>query len=150
MNRKDAAAPVDIKKIENGNELLIDFTKLKKVAAGEPVVPVAVQDAATKEVLIIAYANETALRYTLEHNVAAFWSTSRNELWVKGLTSGDTLSIVEVRVNCDQNSLLYLVKMVGTGSCHTKKADGATRFGCYYRKVADDGTLQFVEGASYE
>ena len=101
---------VDSKTREEGHDLLLDFNKLRKVAqAREPVVPVAVQDADSKEVLIVAYANETALKYTLEQGVAAFWSTSRDELWVKGATSGDTLELVEVRVNCEQNSLLVRV-----------------------------------------
>jgi len=130
---------IDHQQLEEGNELLLDFHKLRKVAQSpEPVLPVAVQHADTKEVLIVAYANETALKYTLEHGVAAFWSTSRNELWVKGATSGDTLAIVEIRVNCEQNSLLYLVKPLGVGACHSKNADGNTRMSCYYRRLTDD------------
>ncbi len=135
----------DAERLEEGNELLIDFEKLGKVAqCGEALVPVAVQDADTKEVLIVAYANEMALKYTLEHGVAAFWSTSRDELWVKGATSGDTLQLVEVRVNCEQNSLLYLIRLLGEGACHTKCADGTSRRSCYYRRIKD-GKLEFVE-----
>lgn len=130
---------VDQQQLEEGNELLLDFHKLKKVAqSAEPVLPVAVQHAGTKDVLIVAYANETALKYTLEHGIAAFWSTSRNELWVKGATSGDTLEIVEIRVNCEQNSLLYIVKPLGVGACHTKDADGNTRMSCYYRRITNN------------
>jgi phosphoribosyl-AMP cyclohydrolase len=92
----------------------------------------------------VAYANETALKYTLEHGAAAFWSTSRNELWVKGATSGDTLQLVEVRVNCEQNSLLYLIRLLGQGACHTKGADGTSRLSCYYRRI-EEGKLEFVE-----
>ena len=96
---------------EEGKQLQLDFTKLKKVAQIDTdIVPVVVQNANTGEVLILAYVNDEALDYTLEHKVATFWSTSRNELWIKGKTSGDTLQLVEVRVNCDQNSLLYRVK----------------------------------------
>jgi phosphoribosyl-AMP cyclohydrolase len=136
---------IDAERLEEGNELLIDFEKLGKVAqCGEALVPVAVQDADTKEVLIVAYANETALKYTLEHGVAAFWSTSRDELWVKGATSGDTLQLVEVRVNCEQNSLLYLTRLLGEGACHTKGADGTSRRSCYYRRIKS-GKLEFVE-----
>jgi phosphoribosyl-AMP cyclohydrolase len=132
------------KQLEEGSELLLDFGKLAKVAqTGVPVLPVAVQDAETLEVLILAYANEQALRYSLEHGVAAFWSTSRNELWVKGATSGDTLELVEVRVNCEQNSLLYLVKPLGKGACHTVDAEGQTRAGCYYRRIKD-GQLELI------
>jgi phosphoribosyl-AMP cyclohydrolase len=132
------------KQLEEGSELLLDFHKLAKVAqTGESVLPVVVQDAETREVLILAYVNDLALRHSLEQGVAAFWSTSRNELWVKGATSGDTLQLVEVRVNCEQNSLLYLVKLLGRGACHTKDADGETRASCYYRKIRD-GQLEFI------
>ena len=135
----------DAKRLEEGSNLLLDFDKLKKVVQiGESLLPVVVQDTDSKEVLIIAYANETALRYTLEHGVAAFWSTSRNKLWVKGETSGNTLEIVEVRVNCEQNSLLYIVRLLGEGACHTKGADGKARGSCYYRRVKD-GKLEFVD-----
>jgi phosphoribosyl-AMP cyclohydrolase len=138
-------AKIDAERLEEGNELLIDFAKLDQVVqCGEPVVPVAVQDADTKEVLIVAYVNEVALKYTLEHGVAAFWSTSRNKLWVKGETSGDTLKLVEVRVNCEQNSLVYIVRPLGEGACHTKCADGTARRSCYYRRIKD-GNLELVE-----
>ena len=144
MNRKEIEGDISTERIENGTELMIDFEKLKKVAQCEtPVIPVAVQDEKTKDILIIAYANEEALRYTLEHKEAAFWSTSRNKLWVKGKTSGDVLKVTDVYVNCDQNSLVYKVNMVGQGSCHVKDEEGRTRFGCYYRKVSGDG-LEFV------
>lgn len=130
--------------LEEGSELLLDFDKLTKVAqTGVRMLPVAVQDAETHEVLILAYANEQAVHHTLEHGIATFWSTSRNELWVKGATSGDALQIVEVRVNCEQNSLLYLVKPLGKGACHTKDADGKTRASCYYRRIRD-GQLEMT------
>ena len=139
---------IDSKTLEEGHQLLLDFDKLHKVAQSrEPVVPVAVQDAESKELLILAYANETALNYTLEHGIAAFWSTSRDELWVKGATSGDTLALVEVRVNCEQNSLLYLVRPLGQGACHTKGADGKSRPSCYYRRLRA-GKLEFVKNDS--
>jgi phosphoribosyl-AMP cyclohydrolase len=131
--------------LEEGHELQLDFDKLAKVAqTGVPVLPAVVQDARTGEVLIVAYVNQEALDYTLEHKIAAFWSTSRNELWVKGATSGDSLRLVEVRVNCDQNSLLYRVEPLGKGACHTKDAAGNTRTSCYYRRIDEDGTLDFV------
>lgn len=133
----------DPRQLEEGSRLRLDFDKLKKVAqTGAAVVPVAVQDADSKEVLLVAYANEAALTYTLEHGVAAFWSTSRNALWVKGATSGDTLALVEVRVNCEQNSLLYLVRPLGEGACHTKGVDGKSRPSCYYRRL-QKGRLEF-------
>ena len=128
--------------LEEGNDLTLDFTKLTTIGAdGHQVVPVAVQDADTGEVLIVAYANEAALDATLERGEAVFYSTSRHEIWHKGATSGDTLAIVDVRVNCEQNSLLYRVRPNGEGACHTKDADGRARSGCYYRRITSAGDL---------
>jgi phosphoribosyl-AMP cyclohydrolase len=135
-----------MKELEEGTSLTLDFDKLAKVAGtGQSLLPVVVQDAATKEVLILAYANKLALDYTLKNRVAAFWSSSRNELWVKGATSGDTLELVDVRVNCEQNSLLYLVRPKGKGACHTKWPDGATRKSCYYRTIVDGSLRQVAQ-----
>lgn len=130
--------------LEEGLELNLDFTKLRKIASGsEDVIPAVAQDSVTGEVLIIGYVNELALKTAFEEKKATFWSTSRNELWIKGKTSGDFLELQEVRVNCEQNSILYLVKLAGKGSCHTKGADGQARHGCYYRTVNADGSLTF-------
>jgi phosphoribosyl-AMP cyclohydrolase len=121
--------------LEEGAELKLDFRKLAKVgAAGCDVLPVAVQNAETGDVILIAYANAEALRTAVERRTAIFWSTSRNELWVKGETSGETFELVEVRVNCEQNSLLYRVRPRRGGICHTKNAAGRPR-DCYYRKL---------------
>ena len=139
-----SSAMKTVNKREDGATLMLDFDKLASVAAcGQALVPVAVQDAATKELLILAYANKQAFKRTLKTGKATFWSTSRNELWEKGATSGDTLKIVEIRVNCEQNSLLYIVKPAGKGACHTKDAAGAARKGCYYRRIKN-GALEFV------
>lgn len=132
-----------MKALEEGSDLQLDFTKLQKIARTDSqVVPVVVQDADSRDVLVVAYANQEALAHTVKTGIATFWSTSRNELWIKGATSGDTLEIVDIRVNCEQNSLLYLVRMKG-GVCHTKDAEGHTRKTCYYRSVKD-GKLVFV------
>lgn len=131
--------------LEEGTEAALDFTKLKKVAAcGEDLLPVVAQDARTGEILILGYANQLALETTLKEKMATFWSSSRNELWIKGKTSGDYLEVVEVRVNCEQNSLLYKVLPKGKGACHTKNKDGQPRSGCYYRRFTEDGTLEFL------
>ena len=131
--------------LEEGQKLFLDYEKLSKVAmGGESVLPVVVQDADSAEVYIIAYANELALQTTLQEGMATFWSTSRNELWIKGKTSGDYLELVEVRVNCEQNSLLYLVRPKGKGSCHTKDKEGNARAGCFYRRIKGDGSLEII------
>jgi len=130
--------------IEEGALLNLDFSKLKKVAAcGEDIIPAIAQDHETGEVLIVGYANELALKTAKIEGMATFWSTSRNELWIKGKTSGDFLEIIEIRVNCEQNSILYKVKPRGKGACHTKDADGVPRQGCYYRKLNTEGSLEF-------
>jgi phosphoribosyl-AMP cyclohydrolase len=139
-----------MKELEEGSALKLDFAKLQKIARTESqVVPVVVQDADTKDVLVVAYANQLALETTLTTGIATFWSTSRNELWIKGKTSGDTLKVEEVRVNCEQNSLLYLVRMMGGGVCHTKDAEGKTRPTCYYRAIKG-GRLEFVEAHHHQ
>jgi phosphoribosyl-AMP cyclohydrolase len=133
--------------LEEGSEVLLDFTKLAKVAGCDAsVLPVVVQDADSLEVLILAYANELALQHTVETGLATFWSTSRNNLWVKGATSGDTLEVVDIRVNCEQNSLLYLVRARGEGACHTKDCDGKARPSCYYRSLRN-GRLESTDQA---
>ena len=132
--------------LEEGKTLRIDFKKLGKVSGcGEDLIPAVAQDHDSGEVLIVGYANELALKTALSENMATFWSTSRNELWIKGKTSGDYLEIVEVRVNCEQNSVLYRVRPKGQGACHTKDKDGVTRSGCYYRIIEKEGTLRFAE-----
>jgi len=130
--------------LEEGVELELDFDKLVTIgASGQRVVPVVLQHAETGEVLYIAYANAQALRATLEKREAVLWSTSRNELWHKGATSGDVLDLVDVRVNCEQNSLLYRVTPRTGGVCHTTDTSGNTRGSCYYRRVVSEDTLEF-------
>jgi phosphoribosyl-AMP cyclohydrolase len=131
--------------LEEGTDLTLDFAKLLKIGeGGHHVVPVAVQHADTGEVMIVAYANREALEATLERGEAVFYSTSRQELWHKGATSGDTLAVVEVLVNCEQNSLLYKVRPNGVGACHTKNTSGTARMSCYYRRITDAGQLDHV------
>ena len=132
--------------LEEGTDLALDFAKLEKIgSAGHQVVPVALQEVDTGEVLFIGFADEAAFRATLERGEAVLYSTSRNVLWHKGATSGDTLTVVDVRVNCEQNSLLYRVRRNGAGACHTADADGVTRSGCYYRVVDGPQTLRFAD-----
>lgn len=85
--------------------------------AGE-LLPVIVQHAGTGDVLMLAYADEEALRRTRETGLAWFWSRSRQEYWQKGATSGNTLTVVEVRDDCDGDALLYRVEPLGP-VCHT-------------------------------
>ena len=124
-----------MKELEDGSRLMLDFGKLAKVAKVCPdVIPVAVQNADTHEVILIAYVNERALKVAVETKTAVFWSTSRNELWEKGKTSGETYDLVDVLVNCEQNSLVYKVRPRRGGICHTKNKAGQAR-NCYYRRL---------------
>ena len=132
-----------MKPLEEGTDLALDFSKLAKVAARCPdVIPVAVQHADTREVILVAYTNERAMRLTLETRTLVLWSTSRNELWEKGKTSGETFEVIEARVNCEQNSLVYIVRPRRGAICHTKNARGEPR-NCYYRRI-DFDSLQLV------
>ena len=100
------------------------------------------QDAESSEVLFIGYANDEAIETSLRERIAVLWSTSRNELWRKGATSGDVLELAEIRVNCEQNSVLYLVRRTTGGACHTLSASGSARPSCYYRAITDEMTLR--------
>jgi len=80
-------------------------------------IPVVVQDAATREVLMVAFANREAVEATLRTGYAYYFSRSRNQLWKKGQTSGHVQEVKEVLVDCDNDALLYLVKQTGV-ACH--------------------------------
>lgn len=123
---------------EEGSQLNLDYAKIESIASQvRGVIPAVAQSVVDGRVLMVGYVNEMALRLAIEQNLAVFWSTSRNELWIKGASSGDSLDLVEARVNCEQNSILYLVRPKGTGTCHTKDASGNSRPSCYYRKIVE-------------
>ena len=91
-------------------------------------IPAIVQDAETHEVLMLAYMNAESLKLTLETGETWFWSRSRSELWHKGATSGNVQRVVEVRVDCDADTLLVLVNPAGV-ACHTGERT------CFYRNI---------------
>lgn len=124
---------------EYTEELLLDFGP-----DGNTLIPVVTQDFTTKEVLILAFANKEAFEETIKSGYATYYSRSRKELWKKGMTSGDMLRIEEIRINCEQNSLLYMVTPMGKGACHAKKEDGNPYSSCYYRKI-ESGKLKIVK-----
>ncbi|MAG34762.1 MAG: bifunctional phosphoribosyl-AMP cyclohydrolase/phosphoribosyl-ATP pyrophosphatase [Dehalococcoidia bacterium] len=97
----------------------------------EGLVPVAVQDARTRDVLMLAFASREAVQRSLDTGDAWFWSRSRQELWHKGATSGDYLRVRRIRRNCEDSSLLYEVEPAGP-ACHTGRP------GCFFRGL--DGT----------
>lgn len=133
------------KELEEGLDVALDFDKLAKAAECPGVLPVAVQNADTKEVILVAYCNEIALKKTIETRSLVLWSTSRKELWEKGKTSGETFDVLEIRVNCEQNSLLMIVRPKRGGICHTKNQAGEPR-NCYYRRLdMDTGKLENLD-----
>lgn len=91
-------------------------------------IPAIVQDAETGEVLMEAYANQNALQKTIDTGLATFYSRSRQELWTKGMTSGNTMAMVEILYDCDGDALLYRVKPKGP-ACHTGERT------CFYRSL---------------
>ncbi len=99
---------------------------------GDGLVPVVAQDAATGDVLTLAYANREALEKTLATGEAHFFSRSRRELWRKGATSGNTQRVVEVRLDCDGDALLYRVEPRGP-ACHTGERT------CFFTTLAGEG-----------
>jgi len=104
-------------------------------------VTVVATDAATGDVLMVAHMNDEALRKTVATGEAWYFSRSRNALWRKGETSGQTQRVVEMRTDCDQDAIWLRVEQVGA-ACHTG------RHSCFYRKIETDGAgarLAFVD-----
>ena len=90
--------------------------------------PAVVQDVDSKEVLMLAWVNTEAFEATLKNRRATFWSRSRNELWEKGSSSGNYQDIVDIKFDCDADSLLYLVRAHGP-ACHTGEVT------CFHRTI---------------
>lgn len=103
----------------------VSLSEIKFDASG--LIPAIVVDAETKEVLMMAYMNQQALQLTLEKRETYFWSRSRKELWHKGATSGNVQRVVEIRVDCDVDTLLISVHPAGP-ACHTGNQT------CFYRE----------------
>jgi len=104
----------------------LDFEKLGGL------VPAVVQDFQTGEVLMLGFMNRLAWEKTLETKLATFWSRSRNELWIKGATSGNTQAVKEIWVDCDNDSVVLKVEQKGA-ACHTGHRS------CFYRRVDPEG-----------
>ena len=102
--------------------------ELAKVTFNEDgLVPAIIQEAATGQVLMMAWMNAESLRRTLNTGRTWFWSRSRDEYWCKGETSGDRQYLREARYDCDGDTLLFLVEQEGLGACHTGE------FSCFFR-----------------
>jgi phosphoribosyl-AMP cyclohydrolase len=104
-------------------------------------IPAIVTDAATGEVLMLAWMNAQALALTIATREAHFWSRSRAEIWRKGATSGNVLRVAEIRTDCDQDAILLRAELTGEGvACHTGRRS------CFYRVVepGEPSRLTFI------
>jgi phosphoribosyl-AMP cyclohydrolase len=106
-------------------------------------IPTIVQDFETGEVFMLAFMNEKAWQETLDTGQATYWSRTRQELWVKGQTSGNVQLVKEIRIDCDDDTVLLKVEQVGGAACHTGYRS------CFFKKVVD-GSLQVVGEKIFE
>jgi phosphoribosyl-AMP cyclohydrolase len=113
----------------------MDLPDLKYDANG--LVPAIAQDAATGEVLMLAYMSAESLSRTVETGFATYWSRSRQQLWVKGETSGNRQRVVELCFDCDLDAVLIKVEQIGGAACHTGFRS------CFYRRLAG-GQLEVI------
>ncbi|PQP34967.1 phosphoribosyl-AMP cyclohydrolase [Desulfobacteraceae bacterium SEEP-SAG9] len=104
----------------------LDFAKM------DGLIPAVVQEYETGEVLMLAYMNQEAWEETLSTGKATYYSRSRKELWVKGKTSGNLQLIREIRIDCDDDTVLLKVEQLGGAACHTGHKS------CFFKKVEDD------------
>jgi phosphoribosyl-AMP cyclohydrolase len=100
-------------------------------------VPAIAQDSASGEVLMLAFMNPEAWRHTLETGLATYYSRTRDTLWVKGKTSGNVQKVKEIRVDCDDDTVLLKVEQVGGAACHTGHPS------CFHKKI-EDGSVRVV------
>ena len=104
----------------------MDFSKL------DGLIPAVIQDADSSEVLMVGFMNEQALAETRRTGYATFFSRSRNKLWTKGETSGNRLEVLDVLVDCDQDTVVLKVKRLGDGNvCHTGERS------CFFRRLSE-------------
>ena len=115
---------------------MFDPLSLKYDASG--LIPAIAQDAGTGEVLMMAWMNSDSVARTLESGRVTYWSRSRQSFWVKGESSGHVQKLVELRVDCDRDSLLMLVDQEGP-ACHTNRRS------CFYTAVRDGAEMVIME-----
>lgn len=128
------APPGDKNALETGTSLTPKFD-------ADGLLPAVVTDVASGDVLMLAYMNEEALRRTISTGQAHFWSRSREELWLKGETSGNILQVVELRTDCDQDTIWVKARISGDQvACHTGKVS------CFYRVITEeDGKILLTD-----
>ena len=110
----------------------LNFEKL------DGLVPAVVQDAESGEVLMVGFMNQEAWETTLDTGKATFYSRTRDTLWTKGLTSGNIQIVKEIRVDCDDDTVLLKVEQVGGAACHTGHRS------CFYQKINEDRSVSVI------
>lgn len=115
--------------------MAFDPATLKYDAKG--LIPAIAQDAATGEVLMMAWMNAEAVAKTLETGRATYWSRSRGAFWVKGETSGHTQELVDLRVDCDRDCVLLVVRQTGP-ACHTNRRS------CFFTSIRDGAEVELM------
>jgi phosphoribosyl-AMP cyclohydrolase len=113
-------------------EITLQFEK------GNGLLPVIAQDWQSGQILMLAYMNRVAWEKTLATLKAHYWSRSRNELWLKGGTSGHIQEVKEIYIDCDGDTILLKVEQLGRGACHTGYRS------CFFQKVKADGGVEIV------
>lgn len=100
-------------------------------------IPAIVQDYESGEILMLAYMNPESWEATLSTRKATYWSRSRQELWVKGMTSGNVQHVKEIRIDCDDDTILLKVEQVGGAACHTGHRS------CFFKRV-ENGNIKII------
>ena len=130
-----------VEALEHGSELELDEV-IEQLAFNEQgLIPVITQDASSKEILMMAWMNKTSLRLTIETQKVSYWSRSRQQIWVKGETSGHTQQLVSMSFDCDGDAILCQVTQVGA-ACHTGRPD------CFFLDVDADRKKVVIKGSA--
>ena len=120
-------------------KMSFDPANLRYNAAG--LIPAIAQDETTGEVLMMAWMNQDALRQTLESGRVTYWSRSRQAFWIKGESSGNTQALSDLRIDCDRDCLLVVVRQIGP-ACHTNRRS------CFYTAVRDTQEVELLTAES--
>ena len=120
-------------------KMSFDPANLRYNAAG--LIPAIAQDETTGEVLMMAWMNQDALRQTLESGRVTYWSRSRQAFWIKGESSGNTQALIDLRIDCDRDCLLVVVRQIGP-ACHTNRRS------CFYTAVRDTQEVELLTAES--
>lgn len=133
----NTSTPINL--LEESDKLMLQFDKRGGL------LPVAVQESSTGQILMLASVNKEAFEHTIASGMAAFYSTSRECLWIKGESSGNFLKVDRILVDCDQDALVYQVTLAKNGVCHTLNQAGQNRKACFYRSLQKENKLEFLE-----